>query len=161
MVARIVQRVMDATQVEKRLSRETDEPRLLGLDFELEKLVISHLVAETIAATKETVSRLESGLLSSEDGEILDWLTPTNYGTQRSDLLGRRQPGAGQWLLESSRFREAGKTILTSVVIDYLTKHFETDPSVRVAYVYCNFRRQDEQAVDHLLASLLKHLVEG
>jgi hypothetical protein len=30
-----------------------------------------------------------------------------------------------------------------------------------MAYVYCNFQRQDEQKIDNLLASLLKQLAES
>jgi hypothetical protein len=37
----------------------------------------------------------------------------------------------------------------------YVTK------SIGIAYIYCNFRRQDEQKIDDLLASLLKQLAES
>lgn len=54
----------------------------------------------------------------------------------------------------------AGKTILTSIVIDNLHRKFDkTD--VGVCYVYCNFRRQAEQGITDLLASLLKQLAEN
>lgn len=52
----------------------------------------------------------------------------------------------------------AGKTILTSVIIDELTKRFSKDTSTGIAYIYCNFREQRKQHVDNLLASLLKQL---
>ncbi len=54
----------------------------------------------------------------------------------------------------------AGKTILTSVVIDHLTQRFLNDPAVGIAYVYCNFQRQNEQNIDHLLSSILRQLAE-
>jgi hypothetical protein len=50
----------------------------------------------------------------------------------------------------------AGKTILTSIVVDNLCNRFHNDATVGIAYVYCNFRRKDEQKIDALLASLLK-----
>jgi hypothetical protein len=55
----------------------------------------------------------------------------------------------------------AGKTILTSIVVDDLTTRFSNDPSVGIAYVYCNFRRRDEQKAEELFASLLKQLTQG
>ena len=55
----------------------------------------------------------------------------------------------------------AGKTIITSIVIEELTTRFRNDKSVGIAYIYCNFRRQDEQKIDDLLASLLKQLAES
>jgi hypothetical protein len=54
----------------------------------------------------------------------------------------------------------AGKTILTAIVIDELTTQFSDDPTIGIAYMYCNFRRQDEQKINDLLASLLKQLAE-
>jgi Cdc6-like AAA superfamily ATPase len=51
-----------------------------------------------------------------------------------------------------------GKTILTSIVINDLCNRFRNDITIGIAYIYCNFRRQDEQKLEELLASLLKGL---
>jgi hypothetical protein len=106
--------------------------------------------------------------------EILDWLTPIDYAPQQNDFISRRQAGTGHWLLDSAEFKAwvetekqtlfcpgipgAGKTILTSIVVDKLTTQFGNDESIGVAYIYCNFRRQDEQKPGDLLTSLLKQL---
>lgn len=55
----------------------------------------------------------------------------------------------------------AGKTILTSIVVDHLYTKFQKDTDIGIAYLYCNFRRQDEQKAKELLASLLKQLAQG
>lgn len=117
--------------------------------------------------TRNTIQR-------DENSKILEWLTPIDYGSQQSDYLRRRQPGTGQWLLGSTKFQAwvetsrqtlfcpgipgAGKTILTSIVVDYLFKRFHNDSAVGIAYIYCNFQRKDEQKIDDLLASLLTQL---
>jgi hypothetical protein len=109
-----------------------------------------------------------------ERQSILTWLTPTDYTAQQHDFVSRRQAGTGQWLLDSAEFRAwletdkqtlfcpgipgAGKTILTSIVVQELTTRFRNDESIGIAYLYYNFRRQDEQKFDDLLASLLKQL---
>lgn len=108
---------------------------------------------------------------------ILNWLTPIDYAPQQNDFINRRQPGTGQWLLSSEEYQTwlktdkqtlfcpgipgAGKTISTAIVVDDLNKRFQNDSTIWVAFIYCNFRRQDEQKVEDLLASLLKQLTQG
>lgn len=112
-----------------------------------------------------------------EDQAILDWLTPINYAPQQHDFISRRQAGTGQWLLDSVEFQAwldadkqtlfcpgipgAGKTILTSIVIEDLHTRFQIDSSISIAYLYCNFKRSHEQKLDDLLLSLLKQLAQG
>jgi len=106
---------------------------------------------------------------------ILDWLTPTDYAPQQSDFISRRQERTGQWLLGSDQFHKwlskgetlfcpgmpgAGKTMIASIVVDYLCIRFQNDASTGIAYLYCNFRRQQEQKPTDLLWSLLKQLVQ-
>jgi hypothetical protein len=107
---------------------------------------------------------------------ILDWLTPVDYARQQDDFITRRQEGTGQWLLDSAEFHAwvetdkqtlfcpgipgAGKSILTSVVVKELNTRFQNDKRIGVAYLYCNFRQQDEQKAEDLLASLLKQLTQ-
>ncbi|KFY47129.1 hypothetical protein V494_00150 [Pseudogymnoascus sp. VKM F-4513 (FW-928)] len=108
---------------------------------------------------------------------VLNWLTPIDFATQQSDFISRREAETGQWLLKSAEFQEwvetnqqvlfcpgipgAGKTILSSIVVDYLYANFQKDTNTGIAYLYCNFRRQDEQNAEGLLASLLKQLAQG
>jgi hypothetical protein len=120
--------------------------------------------------------RQENQEQQHERQTILQWLTPVDYAAQQSDFIGRRQKGTGQWLLDSTQFQAwletdkqmlfcpgipgAGKTILTSIVVEELTTRFCNDRSIGIAYLYCNFRRKDEQKAQDLLASLLKQLSE-
>jgi hypothetical protein len=53
------------------------------------------------------------------------------------------------------------ETILTSIVIEELTARFGNDEGVGIAYIYCEFRRKDEQKASDLLANLLKQLAQG
>ncbi|TPX07668.1 uncharacterized protein E0L32_010666 [Thyridium curvatum] len=108
--------------------------------------------------------------------EILEWLTPVDYAAQHSDFINRQQQGTGGWLIDSEEYRTwvqtpkttlfcpgipgAGKTILTAITIDDLFERFQGSEDTAIAYVYCNFRQQNEQTVDNMLASLLKQLSE-
>lgn len=120
---------------------------------------------------------MKSKLDRGEDIKILNWLTPIDYGPQQTDYIRRRQPGTGQWLLDSTEYQEwlstdkqtlfcpgipgAGKTIITAIVIDYVNTWFRNDPRIGIAFIYCNFRRQQEQKFQDLLANLLKQLSQG
>jgi hypothetical protein len=108
---------------------------------------------------------------------ICNWLTPTGYTSIQNDFINRRQAGTGQWLLQSEEYRSwlrtskqtlfcpgipgSGKTILTSIVIHDVCERFTKDRTIGVAYIYLNFRKQEEQQADRIFASLLRQLAEG
>ncbi|KAL6692003.1 hypothetical protein J3F84DRAFT_403077 [Trichoderma pleuroticola] len=134
-------------------------------------------VTEILSRVHNYVEKVESKLDRKEDADILNWLTNIDYGPQQSDNLQRRQPGTGQWLLDSTEYSTwlktdkqtlfcpgipgAGKTILTSIVVDDLCKRYPNDTTIGVAYIYCNFQQKGEQTAYDLLASLLKQLAQG
>ncbi|KAK4072353.1 hypothetical protein Trihar35433_4417 [Trichoderma harzianum] len=134
-------------------------------------------VRDIITEVYNDVTHIKSKLDRKDDVEMLDWLTRTDYGPQQSDYFSRRQPETGIWFLESVEFQNwlatsrqtlfcpgipgAGKTILTSIVVDYLCSKFYDNSKIGIAYIYCNFKRQDEQKIDDLLASVLKQLAES
>ncbi|KFX98618.1 hypothetical protein O988_04271, partial [Pseudogymnoascus sp. VKM F-3808] len=142
---------------------------------------LDRISSQAIFAVKDGIDRLnqeqQEHQLKGEHQAIVDWLSPTNYASQHSDFASRRQEGTGQWLLDSGEFKNwlnesnqalfcpgmpgAGKTMIASIVIDHLYAKYQSDPRVGISYLYCNFRRQDEQKPVDLLASLLKRLVQG
>ncbi|KAH6677834.1 hypothetical protein F5X68DRAFT_264003 [Plectosphaerella plurivora] len=108
--------------------------------------------------------------------EILRWLSPLDHSAQQSDYIRRREPGTGQWLLESNEYENwvkahdqtifcpgipgAGKTILTSVIIEDLFNRSRDDPGMAVAFLYCNFNRQQEQTIEDILGSIARQLLQ-
>ncbi|KAG5797377.1 hypothetical protein H9Q69_003552 [Fusarium xylarioides] len=133
-------------------------------------------IHETVLETDSNIREVKRKMDRKEDVEILEWLTPVNYGPRQSDNFSQRQQGTGEWLLTSKEFRDwidtgktlfcpgvpgSGKTILTSIVINELTTRFGDDETIGIVYIYGNYRQSDEQKLDHLLKSLLKQLVQG
>jgi hypothetical protein len=132
------------------------------------------IVRGTVVEIKTDVKDIGFRLESQEDLKILSWLVDSDYSGQHSDYLSKRQQGTGQWLLDSKECREwlstdkqklfcpgipgAGKTILTAIVIEDLETRFGNDPTIGIAYNYCNFKRQGQQTADRLMANLLKQL---
>ena len=133
--------------------------------------------SKTSLVIKSGVEQSSRWQESQDDQAILNWITPSDYTSQQSDFIGRRQEGTGQWLLDSFEFQNwlrtaektlfcpgipgAGKTILTSIVVEQLTTRFKGDKSIGIAYLYCNFRSKDTQKINDLLSSLLRQLSEG
>jgi predicted ATPase len=107
---------------------------------------------------------------------IIEWLTPMDYANQQTDLIARRQEGTRQWLLDTNEFKcwcdqrgqtlycpgipGAGKTMMTSIVVEHLSQNFQNNASTGIAYLYCIYQRQEEQNPVELLTCLLKQLVQ-
>ena len=114
--------------------------------------------------------------MNQQHREILEWLSPLDYSTQQNDYFARRQDGTGAWLLESPEFKTwvdgskqtlfcpgipgAGKTIMSSIVIDHLRKTFRKD-NFGVAFIYCRYKLRMEQSPQSVLSSLLRQLIQG
>nr|CEG03538.1 unnamed protein product [Fusarium acuminatum CS5907] len=133
-------------------------------------------VCDVVSTIRDDTTDIRAKLNKKEDAKILDWLTPLDYGPQQSDNLSRRQPETGNWLLQSEEFLGwlagkkqtlfcpgipgAGKTILTSIVVDFLDSKCGNDAEIGITYIYCSSGRQHEQKVDDLVASVLKQLTQ-
>ncbi|KAL6171520.1 hypothetical protein ACJQWK_02534 [Exserohilum turcicum] len=107
---------------------------------------------------------------------ILEWISPTDYPAQQSDIIKRRQEGTGQWFLDAPQVATwlseprailfcpgipgAGKTMVAAIAIDSLLKSVQSS-SHGVAYVYCNYKAQEEQDTSRMLAAILKQLVQA
>ena len=107
------------------------------------------------------VSRRQAGtgqwLLDSK--EFKKWASIQDQDSQKQDSQERIDQS--ELTLFCPGIPGAGKTVITSIVVDNLYNRFSDDPKIGIAYIYCNFRRQDEQKAGDLLASLLKQLAQG
>ncbi|KAK1242838.1 hypothetical protein MKX08_005650 [Trichoderma sp. CBMAI-0020] len=137
------------------------------------KDILSNINAE-LGSIRTAFDEITSRQSAQGHQAFLDWLTPIDYTLQQIDYFNKRQPGTGQWLLNSEIYQGwvdtsqqtlfcpgipgAGKTIFTSIIVNDLFERFENDTTIGIAYVYCNFRRHDEQKLHHLLTSLIKQL---
>ncbi|CAH0057563.1 unnamed protein product [Clonostachys solani] len=129
-----------------------------------------------LATTQGDVAYIRLEIENNDDRKILDWLTPINYGQEQSDHFKRLQPGTGKWLIDSKEFQYwlntdnqtlfcpgipgAGKTTLTSMVINHVGSKFNNDAEIGIAYIYCSYQRQEEQETGKLLASVLRQLTQ-
>ncbi|KAL2671363.1 hypothetical protein Neosp_013948 [[Neocosmospora] mangrovei] len=132
--------------------------------------------SQTMYTIKHGVDRLNLQQNNQRRLRTLDWLTQLDYAAQQQDFISRRQPGTGKWLLESEEYQSwlttvgntlfcpgmpgAGKTILTSTVVENLTTKFLGDTNTAIACIYFNFRREYDQKLSSLLASILRQCIQ-
>ncbi|KAJ7041452.1 ankyrin repeat-containing domain protein [Mycena alexandri] len=111
---------------------------------------------------------------AGERKEIMNSLAPINFFQHHSSISQTRQHGTGQWLLDDPHFQEwqsstgrtlwlcgipgAGKTILTSMVVDHFSEQFKQENN-RVACVYLTHKDAEVQTPANLLAGLWRQLV--
>jgi hypothetical protein len=141
----------------------------------LSGIQISHM------ETKSGIDWLKNGQEKRESSEqrheILNWLTRHDHSQQQSYIFSNRLVNTGGWFLCSDQYMKwkhttgqtlmcrgvpgAGKTILTSIVVEDLRAFSCSELAVGVAFIYCDYKLRHQQTGDMLLTSLLKQLVEG
>ncbi|EXJ88937.1 hypothetical protein A1O3_02001 [Capronia epimyces CBS 606.96] len=105
--------------------------------------------------------------------EILEWLSPVGFWGKQNGLLQRAQPGTGMWIFEEPLFKSwlakehqfvlcsgeagAGKTMLSSIIIQYLSQSKRQNEAL--AWIYVDYREHDLQSMESLLTSLLAQLL--
>ncbi|KAL8980010.1 MAG: hypothetical protein Q9205_004795 [Flavoplaca limonia] len=126
-----------------------------------------------VSVLTSDIGKLRTDGESQRQENILDWLSPLNFFQTQQDTFTRREDGTGQWFIESDVFQDwlsgtnctlcctagAGKSILASVVIDFLRARYTEQKFVGVAAVYCNFKERDSQTPENLLAGCSAQLV--
>ncbi|KAF7352200.1 ANK-REP-REGION domain-containing protein [Mycena venus] len=112
---------------------------------------------------------------SARRTQIMEWMTPLNFFQRQSDIFGTWQVGTGEWFLEDPFLKDwesgsgeilwcqgmpgAGKTVLSSVVVNHLARNRNSDTGV--ACIYLNYKETETQTPVNLLAALWKQLVVG
>ncbi|KAL2830159.1 hypothetical protein BJY01DRAFT_261001 [Aspergillus pseudoustus] len=116
---------------------------------------------------KDVLDQVADAVLKTQKdtSEILDWLTLTDYDPQQTDHLRRRGPNTGQWLLSSAKYTHwvetAGQILffMTAIAVDNLHHRLYQKQNLGIVYIYCSYRRQEEQTFQALLLRLLKQLI--
>jgi hypothetical protein len=137
------------------------------------------LAVDTFTVGKLTLTEARNSRAAYQQTQVeavLDWLSPLNMSQRQQDALSRRHGTTGSWLLSTTAFQlwvksegshrtlwcpgdpGTGKTVMTSIVVDHLTKTYSSD-NVRIAYVYCDYKDQAMQTASNLIACLARQLI--
>jgi hypothetical protein len=109
--------------------------------------------------------------------EVLEWLGGADYESYQNDLIATKQPGTGQWFLDSPEYKHwiaaekevlicpghpgAGKTMLAAIVIQDLRDRFRDQTEVGVCYAYRGFKGKKPILMEDLMVSLVRQLSKG
>ncbi|KAL6901385.1 hypothetical protein GGI43DRAFT_404805 [Trichoderma evansii] len=147
---------------------------------EVKKMKKIKLIASKIVEISENVKKIHQDQERHARNEIMEWLTPINYDAQHHEHLSQRSPESGKWIFKNPNFQQflngdektllcqgnpgAGKTILTSAVIEHLQHQQPGHDAfgyreVILAFIYFDFIRKESQKTIDILASLIKQLV--
>ncbi|KAF3314537.1 hypothetical protein TWF173_004620 [Orbilia oligospora] len=148
----------------------------VALQFETRRItsdIGSSKEANTMPSANFT-NNINEASYDDERRKILDWITPIDDRSRHNDTFNRCQQGTGEWLLNSTEYQNwlntakevlfcpgppgAGKTIMSSIVINHLIGQYSYNPAVGVAYIYFNYKVNARITVDEILSNLLKQL---
>ncbi|KAK7753946.1 hypothetical protein SLS62_004044 [Diatrype stigma] len=109
------------------------------------------------------------------DVKVLQWISDVSYESDLNNVREGRVPGTCQWLLEHPTYEEwldqadsgilwlhgipgAGKTNLSSKVVDSLQHYFRWRDDVGLAYFFCDRNRPSHQDPQSIMCSLVRQL---
>ncbi|KAF2192220.1 hypothetical protein K469DRAFT_716724 [Zopfia rhizophila CBS 207.26] len=151
---------------------------LVEIALQMDHFKLSQAIKDDTSFVRTHVPVIQSGVDkirqdqdSARHRRLLEWISPTDYPAQQSDIIKRRQEGTGQWFLDAPEVARwlsepkgtlfcpgipgAGKTMVAAIAIDHLLKLVQNN-SHGVAYVYCNYKAQEERdASGHRLMTSL------
>ncbi|OAA62771.1 Ankyrin repeat-containing domain protein [Niveomyces insectorum RCEF 264] len=177
----------DATvkELETKLAERADKVRRRVLGFGTLKWPFdSHEVDRIVQTLHTHRDTLNAGLSIDQTQiendkrlEILDWISSIQYGKHHDTVRDARTPNTCEWLLQDHRFRQwedaasstllwlqgspgAGKTFLTSKVIDHVQGRLESSPNNRegFAFFYCNRNEEERRKPLSVLQSFARQL---
>ncbi|KFY32072.1 hypothetical protein V493_00539 [Pseudogymnoascus sp. VKM F-4281 (FW-2241)] len=148
---------------------------LIHVALEMDHFKLSQALKTDTTVITNTVRSMQESQVTEQYRTITNWLSSTDFPAQQSDFISRRQEGTGEWFVVSPEFTNwlqgtkqdlfcpgipgAGKTMIAAIAVDHLWKVFQGD-NVGIAYIYCNYKRQETQTTKELLAAILKQLVQ-
>ncbi|TFK21678.1 ankyrin [Coprinopsis marcescibilis] len=112
---------------------------------------------------------------TAEDiAKCIPWLTKYKFRTIHLDNLGKRTPNTVMWIFETADFKMwvesecgilwgtgmpgAGKTILSSVVIDHLQSLAQGNSGICIVFAFCRYT--EAVPVRDILAGILRQMLE-
>ncbi|GAP92637.1 hypothetical protein SAMD00023353_5900170 [Rosellinia necatrix] len=131
-------------------------------------------MAKTIQKTLSMTAQNERRQTREIMNAMVNYFSPVSFSEKQNEIFSQRQPGTGQWFIDSPMFQEwlvspgatlwcpgapgSGKTFIASIVVDYLQGVVKQERDTGLTYVYCDFRRRIQEPTT-LLANIWTQLM--
>ncbi|TQV96575.1 hypothetical protein V2A60_003037 [Cordyceps javanica] len=136
-------------------------------------------VGENVIEIRDEVQNMSSQRVEEKNEEqkkkLLDWLTSDEYRSKQIQVFEKASEYTGRWFLESPEFQYwlktagtalfchgipgAGKTVMTSIVVEHLRAWKRETPGICIAYIYFDCNSRDNQTLRQLMESLLHQIL--
>lgn len=127
-------------------------------------------IQKTLSITVQNERRQTRELMNT----MMNYFSPVSFSEKQNEIFSQRQPGTGQWFINSPTFQEwlrspgatlwcpggpgSGKTFIASIVVDYLQGLVKKERETGLTYVFCDFRRRIQEPTA-LLANIWTQLI--
>lgn len=176
----------DAQELLSKMGRaKLDISLLLNLD-QIELLELNQKISEENQrinqANEESLRELKAAYQKDSEHDrlqdALNWISSNQFRSKQSDEKSLIQQQTNAWFLQTSEFiawRDepnqilycpgipgAGKTVMAATVIDHLeTRIGYPAQAENLAYVFCDYKAQENQTETQLLGALVQQLVQN
>ena len=127
-----------------------------------------------VQQTLQAIEDLHMDRQTEKFKSILQWLSRLAMKDKHEDNLALSSPGTGSWFINDDIFQDwikgkdqkvlwcpgdpgSGKTVMSAMVIDYLSKHAVKEKSALI-FAYCDYKESNIQKAPEVLANLSKQL---
>ncbi|KAF3177841.1 hypothetical protein TWF788_007623 [Orbilia oligospora] len=122
-----------------------------GVDVKLENSAMDLIsgIGDQIYEARADIKLIHSNMDKEENRQIISWLSGTDYESIHADYRKRKMSRPG-----------AGKTIITTIVIDWLQEVMphKDNSDIGIAHIYFNYKRHGEETAEAVIANLLGQL---
>ena len=165
----------DKAEIEEILAQLDRQKSLFIIALTNDTLRLTAAVHEDLNHIRRDISKIRSDHRIQRRGKIVARLSTIDFKATHRDVSTSRTEGTGQWLLDSVEFGGwlnsssndilwchgipgAGKTIISSLIYDYLRMLSRSDSSIGVAGIHCTYKITST-TID-MLGSILQQLLE-
>ncbi|PKK47276.1 hypothetical protein CI102_11820 [Trichoderma harzianum] len=138
--------------------------------------VAAAFAKEVLGCIQHTDVKNEQLISDAMNEETLAWLSPLEFPPLQHEYLRKCAPDTGHEFVKSDEVQSwmstcnqtlfcqgvpgAGKTFQMAILVNNLMEKFRSDDTVGVAYLYYNFKKQQTQKAEHMLANIIKQLAQ-